>query len=338
MRDNTELEVAGTPVPIGARMDLLVTVSESYVGERLNLPITVINGTEPGPTMFVTAAVHADELNGIAIVRELLATVEPADIHGALICVPVVNVLGLPLQSRYLPDRRDLNRSFPGSSEGSMAARLAHTLATEVIDGADCGVDLHTATQGRANLPQIRARMDHEHIVELARVFGAPMMVDAPLRPGSLREAGHEMGVPVLTYEGGEALRFEDDVIQTGLRGIRRLMGHLSMNGRREDLDALEVVESDETHWVRADRGGIMTLEVSLGDVVEVGQPLWTVNSPFGRERNTQLSRYAGTIIGLTTVPLVNPGDAVLHVAVHGRLGLGTFDDSADVEVESRMR
>ncbi|CAN5132977.1 succinylglutamate desuccinylase/aspartoacylase family protein [soil metagenome] len=324
------VRIGGAEVPPGARVDLRLSVSESYIGDRLTIPVTVLNGEQPGPRMFVTAAVHGDELNGIGVVRELLTTLEPSEIAGTLVLVPVVNVLGLPLHSRYLPDRRDLNRCFPGSPDGSMASRLAHTIITEVLEICDVGVDLHTAAAGRANLPQIRAQLDDERTLEYSRAFGAPMLIDAPQRPGSLRAVGASRGVPVLTYEAGEALRFEESAIGIGVAGVKRLMAHLGMlEDAGPDMD-LTTMEADETHWVRADRGGIMTLEAGLGYRVSVGQPLWTVSSPFGRDRNPKKSPYEGIVIGASTIPLVNPGDAVIHIAVPG--GEGEFDEDVDLE------
>lgn len=324
------VRIGGADVPPGARIDVRLTVSESYTGDRLSIPVTVLNGEQDGPRLFVTAAVHGDELNGIGVVRELLGSLEPNEITGTLMLIPVVNVLGLPLHSRYLPDRRDLNRSFPGSTEGSMAARLAHTITTEVLDVCDAGVDLHTAAWGRANLPQIRANLDDPRALEYARAFAAPLLIDAPQRAGSLRWAGAQRNVPVLTYEAGEALRFEDSAIGIGVAGVRRLMAHLGMLEADEPEPEGTPLEADETHWVRADRGGIMNLEVSLGDSVAVDQPLWSVSSPFGRDRKPMLSPWEGVVIGASTVPLVNPGDAVVHIAVPG--GEGEFDEDVDVE------
>ncbi len=324
------VRIGGADVPPGARIDVRLTVSESYVGDRLSIPVTVINGEDDGPRVFVTAAVHGDELNGIAVVRELLGSIEPNEIRGTLMLVPVVNVLGLPLHSRYLPDRRDLNRSFPGSTEGSMAARLANTIVTEVLDVCDAGIDLHTAASGRANLPQIRADLDDDRNLELARAFAAPVLIDAPQRRGSLRWAGAERGIPVLTYEAGEALRFEEAAVGIGVAGVRRVLAHLGMLSGGAPEPEGTPLEADETHWVRASRGGIMNLEVSLGDSVQVDQPLWSVSSPFGRDRKPMLSPYEGVVIGASTIPLVNPGDAVVHIAVPG--GEGEFDEDVDVE------
>lgn len=326
--------LGGVVAPAGARSDLLLQVSESYTGDRLSIPVVVVNGREDGATLFVTAAIHGDELNGIAIVREVLGRIEPAEVVGTLVCVPVVNVLGVQFHSRYLPDRRDLNRSFPGSASGSTASRMAYMLMQEVVSGADAGIDLHTAANRRMNAPQIRVRLDDARAAELGSVFGAPFLIDANLRPGSLRDAADRIGVPVLTFEGGESLRFEEDVITAGTAGVLRVMGRLGMLPADEvpPPPDVPVVVSDDTRWVRAERGGILDLLVRPGDAVEEGQPLWTVASPFGRERSQKESPSEGVVIGMTTLPLVNPGDAVVHLAATGRHGHPWSDDPTDEE------
>lgn len=326
------LSLGGADVPQGARTDLLLKVSESYTGDRTSIPVTVVNGERPGPVLFVTAAVHGDELNGIGIVRELLNRVEPADIAGALICVPLVNVLGVQFHSRYLPDRRDLNRCFPGSPGGSTASRIAHTLTSQIVRKADAGVDLHTAANRRMNLPQVRTNLSDPRAHELAHAFGAPFLIDASIRPGSLRDAADKIGVPVLTYEGGQALRFEEDVIAMGVAGVLRVLGAMGMLDSPPPPPDWPIQESDETHWIRADAGGILALHVLPGQPVAVGEPLWTVTGPFGRERSQQVCGYDGVVVGITTLPLVNPGDAVVHIAVIGRSGHVWIDEPTDEE------
>jgi uncharacterized protein len=329
------LSLGGADIPEGARTDLLLKVSESYTGDRTSIPVTVLNGTRPGPLLFVTAAVHGDELNGIGIVRALLNRVEAAELAGALVCVPVVNVLGVQFHSRYLPDRRDLNRCFPGSPGGSTASRIAHTLMTEVIARADAGIDLHTAANRRMNMPQVRTSLGDPVARGLGVAFGAPYLIDASLRPGSLRDAADREGVPVLTFEGGQSLVFEDDVIEVGVTGILRVMGAMGLLDEYPGPPEEPIIESDETHWIRADRGGILDLHVGPGEAVQVDQPLWTVTGPFGRERNQQISAYDGVVIGMTTLPLVNPGDAVLHIAVPGHHEQVSIDEPTDEEYEA---
>ena len=330
-----DLVVGSRTIPPASRCDLLLQVSETYVGDRTAIPVTVLNGARPGRRLFVTAAVHGDELNGIGIVRALLSQIDPQDLAGALVCVPMVNVLGVQFHSRYLPDRRDLNRSFPGSPTGSTASRIADTIMREVVAGSDAGIDLHTAANRRVNLPQVRTSLRAERSRVLGRAFGAPFLIDADRRGGSLRDAADRAGVPVLTFEGGQALVFEDEVIAVGVTGVLRVMGALGMIDAPPPAPAQPPVESDETHWVRAERGGILDLHVGPGETVEVDQPLWSVTSPFGHERSQKTSPWAGAVIGMTTLPLVNPGDAVLHLAVPGHHDHPSSDEPTDEEYEA---
>jgi uncharacterized protein len=312
------MTVAGVSVDPGTRRDLFPTASESYTGERTTLPMAVLNGAGAGPRAFVTAAVHGDELNGIAVCRALLERLDPVDLDGSVVIVPIVNVLGVQFWSRYLPDRRDLNRSFPGSHEGSMAARIARLLLDEVIAGSDIGIDLHTAAHHRTNVPQVRVHSEDDHARSLAVAFGAPFVLDAKLRPGSLREVAHDRGVPVLTYEGGGPMRFDDDAIDVATAGVLRVLARMGIVDDAPPPASTAPMVLRESRWLRAERGGILELHVSAGDRVEPGQPLWTTVSPLGEERNTVDADEAGYVIGATTVPLVSPGQALLHVALPG--------------------
>lgn len=313
-----ELEVAGRFVRPGTRADLACAVSESYTGDRTSIPLTVLHGAHEGPRVFVTAAVHGDELNGIAVCRELVSTVDPTRLRGTLLVVPIVNVLGAQLHSRYLPDRRDLNRSFPGSSSGSIAARMARVVMDEVVTGSDVGVDLHTAANRRTNVPQVRIALEDRRALELALAFGAPYVLSAALRPGSLREAAGDAGVTVLTYEGGEALRFDPEPITVATEGVLRLLAHLDMVDETPPV-AQEPLVLPESTWVRAERGGILDMAVTPGDAVGAGQALWSTTDPFGHERSTVESPIDAIVIGATTLPLVVPGDAVVHLGIAGR-------------------
>jgi len=310
--------LAGTEVPPGTRADLALSVAESYTGHPTSIPVAVLNGVESGPRMFVTAAVHGDELNGLAVCRELLDSLDPRELRGVLVVVPLVNVLGAQLHSRYLPDRRDLNRSFPGSTTGSLAARLARTIIDEVVVGSDVGVDLHTAANRRANVPQLRIDTSDPRSLELAIAFGARFVLDAAVRPGSLRETARAAGVTPLVYEGGETLRFEPHVVRVATHGVLRLLHHLGMRDIAPPPAPTPPLVMHESRWIRAERGGILDMHVSPGDQVEVGQPLWSATSPLGLERTTVKSSYYGYVVGGTTLPLVAPGDAVLHIAIPG--------------------
>lgn len=279
------------------------------------MPLQVLCGKSAGPTLFVSAAVHGDELNGVEIIRRLLKRKILRSIRGTLLAVPIVNVHGFLGQSRYLPDRRDLNRSFPGSPKGSIAARLAHTFLTEIVTNADLGIDLHTGAINRSNLPQIRANLDHPETLDLARAFGVPVMINSNVRDGSLRGCAAERGMPMLVYEAGEALRFDEISIRAGIRGILNVMRHIGMLSPVKNVKNRESMLANSSSWVRAPASGILTRTVRLGASVEKGQTLATISDPLGEWEEPVTARLDGIVIGSNNLPLTHEGDALFHVA-----------------------
>jgi uncharacterized protein len=325
--------VAGVRVDPGSRRDLAPPASESYTGDRTTLPMAVLHGVEAGPRVFVTAAVHGDELNGIATCRRLLDHLDPAALRGTVVVVPIVNVLGAQLNSRYLPDRRDLNRSFPGSHSGSMASRIARLVIDEVIAGSDLGIDLHTAANHRTNHPQVRLDTGDAVALDAAVAFGAPFVLDAKLRPGSLRAAAGDVGVPVLTYEGGGPSRFDPDAIDVAERGVLRVLHRLGCTDGAPPPAHPNPMVLHESRWLRAQRGGILELHVEAGQRVGPGSPLWDTVSPLGEERATHEASEAAYVIGATTLPLVQPGQAIVHLALPGDRVPSEDDPSEEEDV-----
>ncbi len=283
-------------------------------GGPMALPVLVLHGRSEGPVMWLSAAVHGDELCGVEIIRRVIAQVDQRSLHGTLIAVPVLNVYGFNTGDRNLPDRRDLNRSFPGSPRGSLAGRIAHLMMTEVVSRCSLGIDLHSGSDHRANLPQIRGDLQDTKTRDLAECFAAPLSLNARMRDGSLRAAATKSGATVLLFEGGEADRFDESVIKAGTDGVLRVMAAESMI---EDAPPA----SRPTHlswssgWVRASRSGIAHLEISLGDEVSKGDVVAVTHDTFGKRLGTIRARSDGMVIGLTQRPLVNRGDAVAHIA-----------------------
>jgi uncharacterized protein len=316
------LVLAGTEVAPGQRTTVRVHVARRYTQADVAVPVEVVRGRRDGPRLFVSAAVHGDEISGTEIIRRLLRMPVLRRIRGTLLAVPIVNVFGFVAHSRTLPDRRDLNRSFPGSPGGSLAARLAHLFMTEVVANASHGIDLHTGTMHRSNLPQIRASLDDPETERLARAFGAPVILDASLRDGSLRQAVRERGLPILLYEGGEALRFDELAIRAGVRGVLSVMRALGMlpEGRDGQRRAIEPFVARGSSWVRSPQGGILRTSVRLGARVGEGGSLGAVWDPLGTESAEVRAPFDGVVIGKTELPLVNEGDAVFHVASFKRL------------------
>jgi len=308
--------LAGTAVAPGQRQMVQIPVAEQYIGGTVFLPAMALCGVKPGPSLFVCAAIHGDEIVGVEIIRRLLLLKSLARLRGTLIAVPVVNVYGFHAQSRYLPDRRDLNRSFPGSPTGSLAARLAHTFMREVVANATHGIDIHSAARHRTNLPQMRISLDAPDAERLARAFGAPVVLDAALRDGSLRHAAQERGVTTLLYEAGEALRFDEIAVRAGVRGIASVMRALEMlPPSRGHLPVFEPTLARSSRWVRAPQGGLLRSSRPLGSRVRVGDTLGFISDPIGQCETCVRSPLAGVLIGRTELPLVNEGDAMYHIA-----------------------
>lgn len=307
--------IGNVRVRAGSTQDVELPITRLVTGGNVNLPVRVIHGREPGPVVGITGVIHGDEVLGVEIIRRAMAGLAPKTFRGTLLAVPVVNVLGFMAGDRYLPDRRDLNRSFPGSARGSLASRIAHLLMTEVVSRCDLGIDLHTAADRRTNLPQIRADLDDPRTRELAEAFGAPVMVHAKLRDGSLRQAALDVGARVLLYEAGEILRFDEEPITVGVAGIRRVLVAMGMIDAPVENGALVSVEARDSGWVRARGTGILHLEVDLGHWVEEGQRLGGLSDTFGRRVRLVYADRAGIVIGLTRAPIVNAGDALVHIA-----------------------
>ncbi len=308
--------VADTEVPPGSLRSLEIPVARLPTGTWVQLPIAVAHGARPGPKVWINAAIHGDELNGVEIVRRVLGRIDPRTMRGTLIAAPIVNVFGFLSQDRYLPDRRDLNRSFPGSARGSLAGRLAHLFMNEVVDGCEIGLDLHTGSNGRTNLPQIRAQIRDRRTRELAEAFGAPVMINARDRSGSLRQVATRRGARVLVYEGGEAGRFDRVAISVGTDGVLRVLAHLKMmSARHVRKRGRQPLAATGTIWIRASRGGILSLDVQLGESVVKGQQLGEISDAFHDKVLPVRSSESGLVIGITTNPIVNRGDAVAHLA-----------------------
>jgi len=308
--------IAGIDVDPGTRASVTLPVSALPDHTAVGLNVEVIHGKRPGPTMFVSAAVHGDEVIGVEIVRRLLRTPQLANLRGTLLVVPVVNSFGFLARSRYLPDRRDLNRCFPGSAAGSLGSRLAHIFLHEVVLRCDFGIDLHSAAEHRTNLPQIRVTPRDTTTARMARAFGAPVILTSPLRDGSLRGAAAERGTPVLLYEAGEGLRFDEFGVRVGVAGILRVMrdeGMLAAKGIARARTPSLICRAST--WLRAPVGGLLRTFRAEGEIVEQGDVLAAVSDPAGDVEAELLAPTAGILIGRAVLPVVNEGDAVFHLA-----------------------
>lgn len=309
------LELLGDKVRPGTSKRLSWSATELFEGVPVSTPVLVLNGDEPGPTLCLTAAVHGDELNGIEMVRRVMHDLPPKEVSGAIIGIPIVNVQGFRRGSRYLPDRRDLNRYFPGNPNGSAAARIAHSFFVNVIAHCDALIDLHTGSNSRANLPQIRADLRDPDVVTLTQGFGSMVILHSTPAVGTLRYAATSAGIPTVTLEAGGPSQLELNEVRHGVRGIETLVNTLGMIKKTSFWRDPEPVYY-RSSWVRANNGGILLADVSLGSTVRKGDLLGTINDPMSNARSELRSPYSGRIIGMARNQVVMPGFAAFHVGI----------------------
>lgn len=309
--------IGGERIPLRSRRLVELQLPALYTHTPMALPVHVIRGAKDGPRLFVCAAMHGDELNGTEIIRRLMKQAALKRLRGTLVAVPIVNVYGLIHHSRYLPDRRDLNRSFPGSEKGSLAARLAHQFMTEIVSNCDYGIDLHTGAIHRSNLPQIRANLDDAETARLAEAFGVPVLLNSNIRDGSLRETAAEQGMPMLLYEAGEALRFDEVSIRAGVKGIINVMRALHMlpPTRARHRKRREPFVARSSTWVRASASGLFRKVCGLGSRVKRSEVIGLIDDVLDGSEHEVVATAGGIIIGCTQIPLVHEGEALFHIA-----------------------
>jgi predicted deacylase len=308
-------EIFGVSVPPGQRRQLDWQVSESFTGTSLPVPVQVIHGSAPGKTLCLTAGIHGDELNGVEIVRRAAAGIAPSELRGTVLAAPIVNLHGFQRSSRYMPDRRDLNRFFPGRSSGSSASRIAHAFFGSVIARCDALVDFHTGSFHRTNLPQVRADLQRPDVAELALAFGEEIVLHGSGAAGTLRRAACDAGIPAITYEVGEPMELSEPDIARGAKRIHALLGRLGMRADEEKLARMPEVYV-RSRWVRVEDGGIMLAQVEVGDRVRQGDVLATVVNPVSSHSHVLRSPHTGRVIGRAVNQVVIPGFAAFHIGL----------------------
>lgn len=313
-------KIDGVEIKRGQRARINIDMGSIYDFTDVKMPVEVIRGKKDGPTIFICSTIHGDEINGIEIVRRLLAHKSLKNICGTLILIPIVNIFGFNDRSRYLPDRRDLNRCFPGLKSGSLTSQLAYKFMQEIALKSDFGIDLHTGAFHRCNHPQIRADISDEKTFELAKAFGAPVVIGSNFRDGSLRASVAQMDIPMILFEAGEALRFDEKNIQIGVEGILNVMRKIGMLKAVTKKSATKkIFVAQSSSWVRAAKSGIHIPHQSLGKLVKKGDILGEISNPFGDHKILVKANESGMIIGKSKLPLVNKGDALFHIACEKR-------------------
>jgi hypothetical protein len=320
----------GGRVDPGETEHLRYTITETYLGDPVRMPVTVVNGERPGPTVFLSAAAHGDELNGVEVVREVALEWDLADLHGTIVCLPVLNVPGFIAQQRYLPIYdRDLNRSFPGNDTGTSARRMANSIFRNFVAPCDFGIDFHTSTRGRSNMLHVRADMSDDTVARVANAFASNVIIDKPGPSGTLRHEATSEGIPTITVEMGEAHRFQRNFIDPALDGVRSVFAEFGL------LDA-ELVAwpgwrtvvggAAEKTWIRADAGGLVDMHADRGALVYEGDHIATIADPFRTDDTRVEAPFTGLLVGVVENPLVYPGNPLCHLV--------TIDDSTRRAIE----
>ena len=308
----------GGRVDPGETQNVRYGVSETYLGDPVRIPVTIVNGEQPGPTAFLSAAAHGDELNGIEVVREVAHEWDHSGLHGTLVCLPVMNVPGFIAQQRYLPIYdRDLNRSFPGDESSTSAKRIAHRIFRNFVAPCDFGLDFHTSTRGRTNMVHVRADMEDPEVARLARAFSTNVIIAGEGPEGTLRQEASNAGVPTITIEMGEAHRFQRGLIDRALDGTRSVFAEFGLlpaesvrwPGWRTIIDG----NGDKT-WLRADVGGLVDMHHAVGSLVREGDPICTISNPFKTDTDVVEAPFTGLLVGTLENPLVYPGNPLCHI------------------------
>jgi uncharacterized protein len=315
-------EIAGQVIQPGERLQFDLPTANLFTHTPLNMPVEVIHGKYAGPVLLICGAIHGDELNGVEVIRRMRGVRGLDNLHGTLVLVPVVNLFGFIHQSRYLPDRRDLNRCFPGSKNGSIASRIAYKFFNEIVQHCTHVIDLHTAAVNRDNLPQVRAALENAEVKALAEGFSIPVILNSELIKNSLRYEAGQLGIPVITYEAGEALRLSEQCIVTGVRGIVSVMRHLAMLPSKKVITVrAEPYIARSSSWYRAPLDGIFRPLCRLGARVKPGDTLGVISSPFSMQEVVLSAETDGIIICVSKLPLVNEGEALFHIARFAKAG-----------------
>jgi predicted deacylase len=319
---NPIFEIGGQRIDLGQRKTVLLPMPKLYDCTPLSMPVHVFRGKQSGPCLCVTAAIHGDEVNGIEIARRLIKKNILKKIQGTLIVVPIVNVYGFIYQNRYLMDRRDLNRAFPGTKKGSLASRLAYLITHELISKATHCIDLHAGSLQRTNLPHIRADLEMKGIESLAQSFNSPVILHAKLRDGSMRQYADDKDIPFLLYEAGESLRFDELSIRTGVNGIINVMDNLGMISlKQKHHSKIKSITAKHSYWVRAPESGLFHPYKQLGKLIKKGECIARISNPMGREEYRVYSPLEGIIIGKSNMPMIHEGAAIFHVASFDEVG-----------------
>src|SRR5690554_679879 len=316
-KEERDIVILNERIALGESRRLDFSIAKLYTSTKVEIPIIIERSKIPGPTVLLTAALHGDEINGVEIVRQLIARKFNVPKRGTIMCIPILNVFGFLNGDRSFPDGRDLNRVFPGTKSGSLASRVAYHFTKKVLPHADYCLDFHTGGASRFNAPQIRIRPGDERLLELAKAFNAPFTVFSSTIDKSYRNTCRKMNIPVLLFEGGKSGEGNKDVVKEGVDGVLRLLDHLQMLPPRTlvPIAANPTIIIERSKWIRANRSGLLHIKVPCNKHVEKGEFLATITDPYGKMRFKVTSPNEGYIINVNQSPIVYQGDAIFHIS-----------------------
>lgn len=333
---------AGSKIAPGSGGEVSLDLGDGPAGNPRSIPVYIMNGAKKGPVLALTAGVHGDELNGVSVVHHLIHgddhitgttddRINLSEMSGTLICVPVVNIEGMLLEQREAPDNRDINRQFPGKSEGNQSQRIADAVFQGVVKISDYLIDLHSAPHSRTNLPHVRANFDHEECMDIARAFGTRIILHSEGPSGSLRREASNAGTPTILLEAGTAHRFEIDAVHSGIEGVLNVMSYLGMIHRDVRLPPIRLLVR-RSKWARAEAGGLLHSLVGVGDHVKKGQVIALVTDPLGARTQSIESPRTGVIVGLAMSPLVRAGDPIANIVLCSKARWKRAQQQADAD------
>jgi predicted deacylase len=315
-RSNSKKSVAGwfgEKIEPGESRNVQLAVGESYSSMAVQIQIHIRRGLSDGPVVFVTAALHGDEINGCGAIRQLIQDDDFQLLRGAVVLVPVLNLPAFERHSRYLPDRRDLNRSFPGTPDGSLASRMAHTVFSEIVMRCDYGIDLHTASVRRTNYPTVRGDLADPEVRRIAEAFGSEIIINGKGPKNSFRREACHAGCPTIIMEGGEVWKVEPGIVETAVRGVKNVLCELEMIDFEIERPPYQII-IEKSKWIRAENGGFLQFHIKPGDIIEKGQPLTTNTTILGEDPSTLYAPFNGVIMGMTSLPSISPGEPICNL------------------------
>jgi predicted deacylase len=317
MIETDVLHILGKKVRLGESAKVSFNVAKLHTQNTIDVPVIIERSKKPGPTVLITAGIHGDEVNGVEIVRQIIAKGINKPKKGTIICIPVINVFGFIHMDRQFPDGRDLNRVFPGGKGGSLASRVAHKLITEIVPHADLILDFHTGGAGRFNSSQIRIVKNDPNLEELAQIFGAPFIFYSKNINKSFRNACYKLGIPILLFEGGKSFNIDNTITNTGVNGVKRVLSHLGLlnNKFKVSKPKTSCVKIVGSKWVRASHSGMFKADVTINSEVKKGDVLGHITDPYGSFNHFVKAPNNGYIFNLNESPIIYQGDAIFHIS-----------------------